>query len=209
VSGRGRARTYDRRFVAELYDFDVRLTSRPVWGASLSSQAQLLSELLDEGLVLDVPSGTGLIAARAIKSRDTSALLVAVDLSRQVLLRARRRLGTRAVYVEADVSCLPFRDGAFVAAHSSNGFHLFPDIAGAARDLARVCRPAGRVVVTTWTDQGHIVARLYQRLLARLGHVDAPRAPEAYVATLETEGFVTETAAVTGTLLRWGGTAPS
>jgi ubiquinone/menaquinone biosynthesis C-methylase UbiE len=207
VSDRGRAGTYDRRFVAVLYDLDVRLTSRPIWGASVASQARLLSEVLETGPVLDVPAGTGLITAKAVASRERAALVVAVDLSRAVLLRARGRLGSRAVYVEADVSRLPFRAGAFAAAHSANGFHLFPDVSSAAQELERVCRPRGRVVVTTWTDRGHVVARFYQRLLARLGHVERPRAPETYVAVLEAEGLVTQAIKVTGTLLCWSGRA--
>ena len=205
VGNRGRASTYDRRFVAALYDLDVRLTSRPIWGSSVSSQAQLMSEILAISPVLDAPCGTGLITARAIARHEPGSLVVAVDLSRTMLLRARRRLGDRAAYVEADIARLPFRDGAFAAAHSSNGFHLFPDITTATQELARVCRAGGRVIVTTWTDRGHVVARSYQRLLARLGHVEPPRAPDVYVSTLEAGGLTTETASVTGALLRWSG----
>lgn len=128
-----------------------------------------------------------------------------MDLSGRVLRRARRRLGDRAVYVEANVEQLPFRDGTFAAAHSSNGFHLFPNVSSAARELVRVTRPGGKLVVTTWTDGGHLLARWYQRLLARLGHVEIPRSPAEYVSTIEAAGGTTETEAITGTLLRWEG----
>lgn len=205
MTDRGRAETYDRRWVPELYDLDVRLTSRLLWGASVGSQARLLADVLTEGPVLDVPAGTGLITARAVRDKPSDALIVAVDLSGRVLRRARGRLGGRAVYVEADVGQLPFCDGAFAAAHSSNGFHLFPDTSMAAAELVRVTRPAGLLVVTTWTDRGHLLARAYQRLLARLGHVEIPRTPAHYVSTIEAAGGVTETQATTGTLLRWKG----
>jgi ubiquinone/menaquinone biosynthesis C-methylase UbiE len=109
------------------------------------------------------------------------------------------------VYVEADVAQLPFRDGAFATAHSSNGFHLFPSPSLAAQELARVTRPEGRVAVTTWTDQGHLVARRYGRLLARLGHIEAPRSPATFLAMLDAVGMRTEESTVTGTLLRWQG----
>ena len=205
MSDRGRAATYDRRFVAALYDVDVRLTSRLIWGASVSSQARFMADVLRAGPALDVPAGTGLITAKALTMCDDAPLVVAVDLSRQVLLRARHRLAGRAVYVEADVEHLPFRDGAFGSAHSSNGFHLFRDTSRAAREIARTCRPRARVAATTWTDRGSVIARSYQRLLARLGHIEPPRPPEAHVSTLEAAGLITETSMVTGTLLQWTG----
>jgi ubiquinone/menaquinone biosynthesis C-methylase UbiE len=205
MADRGRAATYDRWWVPALYDLDVRFASRLVWGASVATQARLLADVLTEGPVLDVPAGTGLFTARAVRARRSDSLIVAVDLSGRVLRRARRRLGDRAVYVEADVGRLPFRDGTFAAAHSSNGFHLFPDTSTAAEELVRVTRPTGRLVVTTWTDRGHVVARWYQRLLARLGHVNVPRSPADHISTIEAAGGVTETHTTTGTLLQWEG----
>jgi ubiquinone/menaquinone biosynthesis C-methylase UbiE len=205
MADRGRASTYDRRWVPALYDLDVRLTSRLIWGASVASQARLLADMLTAGPLLDVPAGTGLITRKAVEGQTASPLIVAVDLSGQMLRRARRRLDARAVYVEADVTQLPFRDGAFAGAHSSNGFHLFPSPSLAAQELARVTRPGGRVVVTTWTDCGHLLARSYQRLLARLGHVEAPRSPAEHVETIEAAGMLTDARTVTGTLLQWKG----
>jgi ubiquinone/menaquinone biosynthesis C-methylase UbiE len=206
MADRGRASIFDRRWVPALYDLDVRLCSRSIWGASVASQARLLADLVTAGLVLDVPAGTGLFTGKALAGRPGGPLIVAVDLSGQMLRRARRRLGDRAVYVEADVAQLPFREGAFPAAHSANGFHLFPSPSLAAQELARVTRPGGRVVVTTWTDRGHLLARSYQRLLARLGHVETPRSPTDYVATIEAAGLLTDAHTVTGTLLQWKGT---
>lgn len=205
---RGRAAIFDRWWVPALYDLDVRFASRLVWGASVASQARLLAEVLNEGPVLDVPAGTGLFTTRALRGRRNDSLIVAVDLSGRVLRRARRRLGDRAVYVEADVGHLPFRDGTFAAAHSANGFHLFPDVPRAAEELVRVTRPAGRLVITTWTDRGHVVARLYQRLLARLGHVNAPLSPAHHISTIEAAGGATDTHITTGTLLQWKGRRP-
>jgi ubiquinone/menaquinone biosynthesis C-methylase UbiE len=168
-----------------------------------------MADLLVDGPVLDVPAGSALITAKALQANEHASLIVAVDLSHQMLRRGCRRLGARAVYVQADVCQLPFRRGAFASVHSSNGFHLFADASGAARELARVSRPGGSVVVTAWTDQGHIIARLYQRLLARLGHIEQARPADVYVTTLEAEGLRTETMTVTGTLMRWNGHKPS
>lgn len=228
MPGMGRAASFERPFVPALYDLDVRLTSRLIWGTSVRDQARFAAAVIDRatGPVLEVPVGTGLVTRKALRrraahrsarsSQDSTGvrgwtrptgtpIVVAVDLSAAVLRRARRRLGDRAVYVQADVSHLPFRAGAFHAAHSGNGFHLFPDPTAAAAELARTTRPGGRVAITTWTDQGRWPARAYQRLLARLDVTDRPRSVDAYVRLFEGAGLVEHSSTVGGTLLRWRG----
>lgn len=206
AGGRGRAATYDRPLVAALYDLDLRLTSRLLWGMSLAEQARLLRDTIsaaDGALVLDVPVGTGLALDRA-KGAD-GALVVAVDLSAAMLRRARRRLGPRAAYVEADAAHLPFRAGAFAACHSGNGFHVFLDPQAAATELARVTRRGGAAAITSWTGRGNAVARRYHRLLARLGQVNGPVPADEHRRTLEAAGFTTTGATTQGTVLRWSG----
>jgi ubiquinone/menaquinone biosynthesis C-methylase UbiE len=203
---RGRAATYDRPLVASLYDIDLRLMSRALWGMSLAEQVRLLAETMssaDGGLVLELPVGTGLVLERA--KGDDSAFVIAVDLSAAMLRRARGRLGACAAYVEADAAHLPFRDGAFAACHSGNGFHVFPDRQSAATELARVTRRGGRAAVTSWTDRGNRVARAYHRLLARLGQVNEPLPPDDHCRTFEAAGFVTTATTTRGTVLRWTG----
>jgi hypothetical protein len=85
---------------------------------------------------------------------------------------------------------------------------LFPNTGLAAQELQRVCEPTRRLVVTTWTDRGHRVARWYQRLLARLGHVEQPKAPDHYITAMEAAGLVTDRAEQHGTLLVWTGHKP-
>jgi ubiquinone/menaquinone biosynthesis C-methylase UbiE len=205
----GRAANYDRRFVPALYDLDVRLTSRLVWGTSIAEQARFAAAAIDaaEGRpVLEVPVGTGLITARALAAARTRPPVVAVDLSGAVLRRARGRLGRRVTCVLADVAHLPFRDGAFQVVHSGNGFHLFPDRPAAAAELARALRPGGLAAITTWTDRGRWAARAFQRLLTRLDVIDPPRTVEDHAGTFADAGLVEGSSVLGGTLLRWTGT---
>jgi ubiquinone/menaquinone biosynthesis C-methylase UbiE len=214
----GRAANFDRPLVPMLYDLDVRLTSRVVWGTSVTEQARFAARIIDAatGPVLEVPVGTGLITRKALRrsassrrplarSASSAPLLVAVDLSAAVLRRARRRLGRRAVYVRADVAHLPFRTGAFHGAHSGNGFHLFPDPEAAAAELARTTRPGSPVAITTWTDRGRRLARAYQRLLARLDVTGRPRSVDEHARLFTAAGLAEREATVGGTLLRWRG----
>lgn len=99
-----------------------------------------------EARVLDVATGPGYIAGRAL---ERGAEVVGVDISAEILLLARARHPGLAVRV-ADAAALPFDDATFDAVVS--GF-LLPHLADHDRVLAecrRVLVPGGVVAVSTW-----------------------------------------------------------
>ena len=117
--------------------------------------------------IADVACGTGnaaLLAARAGASAfgaDTAARLVDV---------ARRRAAGEsldATFEVADAVALPVEDGAFDGAVSVFGV-IFADADAAARELVRIVRPGGRIVLTTWTTDG-ATARAMRELGSILG----------------------------------------
>ena len=90
--------------------------------------------------VLDVGTGTGLVAALAA-DRFPKAEVVGVDLSPRMIEVARRNHGSERIRFEvADASALPFTDGAFDLAVLLN---MIP-FAG---ELARVLEPRGRLAI--------------------------------------------------------------
>jgi SAM-dependent methyltransferase len=100
--------------------------------------------------VLDVGSGTGAVAEAA---KSAGARVVAVDRSLGMLQQGHRRgpggPGRPWPAVAADALALPFADAAFDAACA--GFllnHLSP--LAALGELARVVRPGGVVLASTW-----------------------------------------------------------
>ena len=72
------------------------------------------------------------------------------DLSRGMLQIARARandLGRAIALTQLDAQRLPFRDAAFETVAVSLSLCTIPDPAAALREIARVCRPDGRVVL--------------------------------------------------------------
>lgn len=95
--------------------------------------------------VLDVGCGTGILVARARRElRGVHA--VGCDFSAGMLAQARAR-DAGATWVRGDAGRLPFCDGAFDAVVSTEAFHWFPDPHAALRELARVLRADGRLLV--------------------------------------------------------------
>jgi SAM-dependent methyltransferase len=95
--------------------------------------------------VLDVGCGTGLLAARMrCELRGTQA--IGCDFSVGMLRRARAR-DAGIPWVQGDAGRLPFRDGAFEVVVSTEAFHWFPDPVGALREMRRVLRPRGHLLL--------------------------------------------------------------
>ena len=116
--------------------------------------------------VLDVGCGTGnaaLVAAAA------GAAVTGADTSPRLLDVARERV-PGGEFVLADAVELPFADGAFDAAVSVFGVIFARPAERAVAELARVVRPGGRVVITTWPPRGPVfdAVTLMRRAIARV-----------------------------------------
>jgi len=106
--------------------------------------------------VLDVAAGTGNVAIRAAAA---GARVVGLDLTPELLDIAQRRAeraGVGVEWLEGDAESLPFDDEAFDAVFSVFGVQFAPRHQIAAEELARVCRPGGRIGLVNWTPDGLI-----------------------------------------------------
>ncbi len=142
--------------------------------------------------LLDLCCGTGDLALEIVRRRP-EAYVVACDFARPMLAIAddkvrRRDLRERCAVVEGDGLRLPFPDGTFEAATVGFGVRNFADMATGLREIGRVLRPGGRLVVLEFSrPTGPVFSRLYRfylkRLLPLLGDRVSGRAgPYGYLA---------------------------
>jgi demethylmenaquinone methyltransferase / 2-methoxy-6-polyprenyl-1,4-benzoquinol methylase len=95
--------------------------------------------------VLDLAAGT---AVSTVELARTGATAIACDFSLGMLRAGRANKRRRHVpFVAGDATRLPFRDAAFDAAVISFGLRNVSDVPGALREMARVVRPGGRLVI--------------------------------------------------------------
>jgi ubiquinone/menaquinone biosynthesis C-methylase UbiE len=100
--------------------------------------------------VLDVACGTGGVALRAARA---GADVVGIDISADQLAKARSAADQQGLAIrfdEGDCEELPYGDAEFDAVASAFGAIFAPDHERAAGELARVCRPGGRLALTAW-----------------------------------------------------------
>lgn len=101
--------------------------------------------------VLDLAGGTGDVAFR-IARRSEAAEVVITDINPSMLDVGRHRaaarpLADRVTFVEANAESLPFDSASFEAVTIAFGIRNVPRIETALREMARVLRPGGRLLV--------------------------------------------------------------
>ncbi|HUO40972.1 MAG TPA: demethylmenaquinone methyltransferase [Mycobacterium sp.] len=133
--------------------------------------------------VLDLAAGTAVSTEELARS---GAWCVAADFSVGMLAAGRDRLVPKAA---ADATRLPFPDRAFDAVTISFGLRNVVDHEAALREMARVTKPGGRLVVCEFsTPTNPVFAAVYKEYLMRaLPAVAGAVAsnPEAYVYLAE------------------------
>lgn len=92
--------------------------------------------------VLDLGCGTGALMAQVL-SEDSRRQVTGLDLSEQMLARAKKRLGDRAVLVQGDSEHLPFPDRSFDVVYCCDSFHHYPNPQAVVEEAARVLEFGG------------------------------------------------------------------
>ncbi len=111
-------------------------------------RAAELAALTPGGRALDVATGTGDLAIELARRVGASGEVVAIDFSQRMLELARAKRESLPIRFEAaNALALPFADNEFDAATVGFGARNFSDLEKGLREMARVVRPGGRVVV--------------------------------------------------------------
>jgi demethylmenaquinone methyltransferase/2-methoxy-6-polyprenyl-1,4-benzoquinol methylase len=117
-------------------------------------------------LVLDLAAGTGTSSRAFIRQ---GGRCVACDFSLGMLSVGARRPASGLAFVAGDALALPFRDGQFDVVTISFGLRNVADTGQALRELLRLTRPGGRLVVCEFS---HLPVQrlnaLYERYLAKV-----------------------------------------
>ncbi len=145
----------------------IKVRQQATWAtgdfAVIGTTLQIVGESLCEAVdlragerVLDVACGNGNAALAAARR---FGKVSGLDYVRALLESARARAAAERLdleLTEGDAEKMPYGDAAFDVVLSTYGVMFTPDQERAARELARVCRPGGRIGLSSWTAQGFI-----------------------------------------------------
>ena len=112
--------------------------------------------LIDAGgndVVLDIASGTG-EPGLTIATQLNGGKVIGTDLSEGMLEVAKEKAKQMGILnfetQVCDVCELPFKDNSFDAVSCRFGFMFFPDMELAAKEIARVLKPGGKIATSVW-----------------------------------------------------------
>lgn len=161
-------------------------------------------------VVVDSCCGTGDVA---FEFERAGARVVGVDFTPEMLVRARgksSRARVEPIFAHGDALALPVRDGVADVCTNAFGIRNVADRRAGVREMRRVLRPGGRLVILEFTmPPGRILGALYRfyftRVLPRVGRLVSrdgeaydylPRtvlawpSPEEFQREIEREGLV-------------------
>ena len=181
--------------VAWRYDLVNRVLSA---GSDKRWRKAVVLEVLRDNprLVLDVASGTGDQCLAIEAAKDFKGRVVCTDISWEMLRRGRGKSRRKSAAVLADAHRMAMRGGVFDCATICFGVRNFDNIVDGMKEIARVLRPGGKIVVLEFTRPSHpLVWKAYRWYLTKIlpaiggalsGQTDAYR----YLAS-SIEGFLT------------------
>jgi ubiquinone/menaquinone biosynthesis C-methylase UbiE len=118
--------------------------------------------------VLDVGCGTGELLTR-LAAKYPAAQLAGLDPVPEMLNVAKSKLSVDVDFRVGWANELPWPDDSFDAVVSCNMFHYITHPVAAIREMERVLRPGGQIVITDWCDDylACRVCNVYLRMTSR------------------------------------------
>jgi arsenite methyltransferase len=181
-----------KRLAVELYEscvFDKLLgeSLRP-GGLELTARVADIAGVAQNSTVLDIACGKGTTAV--FLAEKYGGKVIGIDLSDKMidLCRLKIKGNDQVAVLRGDAEALPFRAGSFDAVISECSFSLLPDKESAARDIERVLKHGGKMVMTDIILRGEVNRELRSQVTFACCLAGAWRAEE-YIGLLERVGL--------------------
>jgi SAM-dependent methyltransferase len=144
--------------------------------------------------VLDLGSGGGIDVFLAARHVGPTGHVIGVDMTPEMIAKARRsaeKAGLTGVveFREGRLEALPVADGTIDAVTSNCVVNLVPDKAVVFREVARVLKPGGRMVISDIVLDGRLPEALERDVAAWAGCVSGAIQRVDYLAMIEAAGL--------------------
>lgn len=151
--------------VSPVYDLFENVYNSKVYNSTGKAMAELLSA---SDTVLECACGTGAISKYLVQK---CGMLTATDYSDGMLRRAKKKLKkfSSVTFEKEDITDLKYEDECFDKAVAGNVIHLLPEPDKALKELERVVKPGGKIILPTYINQEKVKSRKAVRFLELLG----------------------------------------
>lgn len=143
--------------------------------------------------VVDLGAGAGVDAFLAARQVGPQGKVIGVDMTPAMLEKARTFAASsgfaQVEFREGRLENLPVADASVDAVTSNCVINLVPDKAAVFREIARILKPGGRLVISDMILDGELPASVRTSLLAYVGCVAGAMRREAYFEMLAAAGL--------------------
>lgn len=150
--------------------------------------ARALGLGIESGIVLDVGTRVGLVALKIVWQNE-NLVVMGLDNSGPLIERARATaaawdLNDRAVFQVGDARKMRFKSGYFDLIVSDGSLHRFDDAAAVLREIGRVLKPKGALLIRDYRrpNRFKMIGRIRQQA-ERLGEAMRPQLEDAIQAS--------------------------
>jgi len=160
----------DARNVERVYDRYARFYDRVFGGVFEAGRINAMRRLAPrpQERVLEVGVGTGL----SLSGYPRGCRVVGIDISEGMLRLANRQVQSRTLgnvaLLRMDAQSMGFADDSFDAVVAAYVMTVIPDYRRALQEMARVCRPEGRLLILNHFTNGNRLVRAVERAVSPL-----------------------------------------
>lgn len=186
---------YKQRIVA---DFNSRSNYDNQWRYDFANRLVELAKLQTGQKVLDIATGTGIVAIASAKIVGSTGKVVGVDISSGMLQQAQAKIDVECLQnielIEADADYLNFADNSFDAVLCSSAIVYLTELPAALRSFYRFLKPDGIVAFSCFAQTAMTISVLYRAKLQDYGITasnpnEILGTPEKCRKMLQTAGF--------------------
>ena len=151
--------------VAGLYDLFENIYNKKVYRETGISVAKYINQ---KDTVLECACGTGAIS---IYIAPKCSKLYATDYSTGMLKQAKKKLSRfdNVIIKKAEITSLKAKDCSFDAVVAGNVIHLLPEPGIVLRELIRVCKNGGKLIIPTYINGDERTNKPVVKLLEKIG----------------------------------------
>lgn len=143
--------------------------------------------------VVDLGSGAGIDVFLAADSVGPTGKVIGIDMTPEMLARARRNAEkagvTNAEFREGRLENLPVASGTVDAITSNCVINLVPDKAAVFKEIARVLKPGGRIVISDIVLDKPLPPVIEQDIYAYIGCISGAAMRDDYFGMLKSAGL--------------------
>ena len=153
-----------------------------------------LSSVMESDIVVDLGSGAGLDCIRAASSVGVTGKVVGVDLSEEMIARARQNAAKMQVdnmvsFVKGDIEDIPLPDNYASLVISNCVLALAPDKQKVFNEVHRILKPGGRFVISDVVSAGRIPTEMRDDMELFSSCVSGASQVDEYFEIIRNAGF--------------------